>query len=91
MTRTNGCAIIIALHEQMSVSNKKGDGDMNIKLRQMREQKGLTQSELAKRCSISNRAYQNYELGLRTPNVSVAIKIAQVLNTDVKNIFTYAL
>lgn len=64
---------------------------MNIKLRQMREQKGLTQSELAKRCSISNRAYQNYELGLRTPNVSVAIKIAQVLNTDVKNIFTYAL
>lgn len=64
---------------------------MNIKLRQMREKKGLTQSELAKRCSISNRAYQNYELGVRIPNVNVAVKIARVLGTNVENIFTCAL
>lgn len=60
---------------------------MNIALKNAREKQHLTQSDVAYKTGIAVRAYQNYELGEREPKVSVAIKIATVLNTNISEIF----
>ena len=56
-------------------------------LKQVREQKGFTQVEIADKASIAVRAYQRYEAGERVPNVHTAISIANALHTDVKVLF----
>ena len=45
-------------------------------LLQLRKQRGLKQTELAKIIGISWRTYQNYELGLREPTLSTLIALA---------------
>ena len=56
-------------------------------LKKIRTEKGYTQSEVAKKAKISERAYQNYELGERIPNVQIAQQIANVLHTTVEELF----
>ena len=58
-----------------------------INLKRIREDKGLTQATLAQKANTSIRAIQNYEAGLRTPNVNVALRIAKALNVPVEEIF----
>lgn len=48
-------------------------------LKERREKLNLTQKQVAQRAGISERGYQNYELGIRIPNVYVAFKIAKAL------------
>lgn len=67
---------------------KKGEGGTNVVLKNKRENMRLTQDELAKRSGVSLRAYQNYELGLRVPNVISAIRIASALGKTAEEIFT---
>lgn len=45
-------------------------------LLQLRKEKGLSQAEVAAAVGISWRGYQNYELGLREPKLSVLIALA---------------
>ena len=45
-------------------------------LLRLRREKGLTQPEVAVGTGISLRAYQNYERGLREPQLSVLIALA---------------
>lgn len=63
----------------------------NIKLIEQRNKAGLTQVEVAKKAGIQERAYQNYELGMRTPKVDIAIRIADTIGVksykDFKEIF----
>lgn len=42
----------------------------------LRKQVGLSQKELAEKIGISWRGYQNYELGLREPQLSTLIALA---------------
>lgn len=42
----------------------------------LRRSRGLTQTELATELGLSWRGYQNYELGLREPKLSVLIAMA---------------
>lgn len=42
----------------------------------LRKQAGLSQKELAEKIGISWRGYQNYELGLREPQLSTLIALA---------------
>lgn len=49
---------------------------------------GLTQLQVAKSIGISERAYQNYEIGERIPNVIVAMLIAKSLKCKVEDIFS---
>lgn len=58
-------------------------------LRNMREQKHKTQSDMAKVGNISLRAYQLYESGERVPNVRTAIRIADALDIDVKRLWLF--
>lgn len=48
----------------------------------IRKSKGLTQADIAKQANIRQQAYSMIEKGERNPSVSVAKKIAEVLNFD---------
>ena len=62
---------------------------MNIEteLKKIRETKGLTQIEIAKKSNITKRSYQRYEYGERVPDVHIAQLIAQVLHEPVEKLF----
>ncbi len=49
-------------------------------IRERRTFLGLTQEDVAKRLGISQVAYGRYELGLREPNFSLILRIAEVLD-----------
>ncbi|KYG89588.1 transcriptional regulator [[Bacillus] sp. KCTC 13219] len=53
---------------------------MRVWLKNTRMQKCKTQSEVAELANISRSYYTKIELGLKTPTVEVAQKIAEVLN-----------
>mgnify|MGYP000868986394 CR=1 FL=1 len=55
---------------------------MNIDLKEQRNQKKLTQSELAKKIGTTRPTITRYETGARRPSVNVAKKIADVLGFD---------
>lgn len=46
------------------------------RLRQCREERGLTQREAAIYCDITEKAYQNYELMTREPKLEILVRIA---------------
>ena len=52
-------------------------------LKRLREEKELSQAELAKLVGISQGAIGQYELHIKQPGVTVAGKIAKVLGTTV--------
>lgn len=51
-------------------------------IREHRQKMGLTQEEVAEKLGISQQAYGRYELGLREPNFTLILKIAEVLEFD---------
>lgn len=63
---------------------------VNNNLKAIRVKKGFTQAQVAKAAEISERGYQNYEMGIRIPNAVRAQKIANVLNTSTENLFPVA-
>lgn len=52
------------------------------RLKQCRKEKGLTQSEVAGRCGVAQKAYQSYELMTREPRLEVLLKIADVFDVS---------
>lgn len=55
--------------------------DFGKRLREMREEKGLTQAELAKLASLGESTISFYESGKREPSYNVLITLADILNT----------
>ena len=53
------------------------------RLRECREQSGLTQIKVATYCGITEKAYQNYESAAREPKVSILARIAKLYNVSV--------
>lgn len=60
---------------------------MNTKLRQAREKAKLTQTEVAEKAGITPMCYQRYEYGVRVPKVTVALKLAEILNVGISELF----
>lgn len=56
-------------------------------LKRQRLSKGITQVEIAQKCSITESSYQRYESGQREPRARTAIRIARALNTTVEKLF----
>ncbi len=52
------------------------------RLKEVREERGLTQKEISLRIGTSANAINNYELGLRTPTADILRKIAISLNVS---------
>lgn len=57
-------------------------------LKEIRENKGLTQVEVAKALGISKQAYNNYEHGRREADYEMLLKLAEFFNTTVENLLT---
>ncbi|WP_300750943.1 helix-turn-helix transcriptional regulator [uncultured Oscillibacter sp.] len=53
------------------------------RLRKCRDEAGLTQIKVAIYCDITEKAYQNYELGVHEPKVSILARIARLYNVSI--------
>jgi len=53
------------------------------RIKQAREEIGLTQLELAARMKCTQSALSNYELGKRKLNLTLLIEVAQILNKPI--------
>jgi len=60
---------------------------MQNKLKFYRQQKNITQLELAKKVSVDVRTYQHYETGSRKPDIYIAQNLAKVLDVDINELF----
>lgn len=58
-----------------------------LKLISLREQKGVTQSEVAAALGVTRSAINQYEAGVRVPADEIKIKIADYFDTSVQDIF----
>lgn len=58
------------------------------RLKVLRLEKGLTQSELAEKAAINTNYYAKVERGEATASVPMLEKIAEVLGVDISEIFT---
>ncbi|MFZ5944411.1 MAG: helix-turn-helix transcriptional regulator [Bacillota bacterium] len=56
-------------------------------IKQLRQEKGLTQETLAKELNITLRHFQNIENGKTTPSVIIGLKIAKILGCDPYDLF----
>ena len=53
------------------------------RLKECRKDKGLTQGQVAILCDITEKAYQNYELMTRKPQIEILIKIADLFDVTI--------
>lgn len=53
------------------------------RLKELRKQKGLTLVELGKEVNLANNTLSQYERGIREPNISMLIKLADYFNVSV--------
>ena len=53
------------------------------RLKQCRKEAGLPQIKVAIYCDITERAYQNYELGNREPKLGIIMRIAQFYKVSI--------
>jgi len=58
------------------------------RIKELREQLGLTQEELAEKASISRSALANYESGVREPKGIILVRLAEALETSADYILT---
>lgn len=60
---------------------------IGLKIKEFRDQKGLTQKELADLIEMGNTTIANYEKGFRTPKKNTLFKIANALNVTIDDLF----
>ena len=55
-------------------------------LKKIREEKQLSQFELAKKCGITQQAIDRYERDLMKPNIILGVELATALGTTVETL-----
>ena len=60
---------------------------IGLKIKEFRDQRGLTQKELADLIEMRNTTIANYEKGFRTPKKNTLFKIANALNVTIDDLF----
>lgn len=58
-----------------------------VDLKSVRQQKGLTQAELAEKAGVSRKTVNTIENGVFTPSVIVALLLAQALGEQLDTLF----
>lgn len=53
------------------------------RLKECRKKTGLPQIKIAIYCDITEKAYQNYELGVHEPKISILMRIAQYYGVSI--------
>lgn len=61
--------------------------DFSEKLRLLREEHGLTRKQLAEKTGLSDVSIKQYEYGKRRPNFEALLKIAQVFNLEITDLY----
>lgn len=56
-------------------------------LKRLREKHGYTQTYMAQKAGINRSYYGFIENGKRNPNINIAIKIANIFNLEIKDVF----
>lgn len=64
--------------------------DFKGNLKRLRESRGLTRVEIAKRLNMTPAAYGAYELGKREPKFDKLCEIADLLHASIDNLLGYA-
>jgi transcriptional regulator with XRE-family HTH domain len=59
---------------------------MNERIKKIRKQKGLSQTELGDRIGVSQQVITNYERGLREPDIETLLKIAGALDVTLESL-----
>ncbi len=54
-----------------------------MRLKELRKESGLKQTEISKLLNISQMAYSYYERGLREPDIKTLIKLSEIFNVSV--------
>lgn len=67
----------------------KQDYRLGRRIQKIRQEKGLTQEELAEKVGVSTTWIGYIETGYKRPNLKMIYKIARTLNTNVKDIFPF--
>jgi len=65
-------------------------GKINVKLKEFRIKKNLTQEELAKRVNVRRETIVFLEQGKYNPSLKLALSIARELNTPIDELFSLA-
>lgn len=60
---------------------------VNSILIRLREERGLTQAELADKLGISPSAMSNYEQGIRIPRDEIKVRIAEFFGVSILDVF----
>ena len=60
--------------------------DIGKNIKSLREEKNLTQDELAEKLFVTRQTVSNYETGRSRPDVEMIVKIAEVLGTDANRV-----
>ena len=53
---------------------------MNNRLKKIREEKGVSQRDVANAIGLTISAYSNYEQGIKEPSISIIIKLCKYFN-----------
>lgn len=53
------------------------------RLKELRRKKKITQKQMAELFDLTERGYQNYELGKSTPNVALLVSIAEYFDVSI--------
>ena len=67
-----------------------GDPVLNIRLKLVRTELGLTQAELAMRVGVSRKTINTVENGVFVPSTTLALKLAAALGCKVEDLFQLA-
>lgn len=62
---------------------------MKSRIREFREQLGLTQQDLAEKVKVSRQTIISLENGKYNPSIFLAYKIAKVFSSTIENIFVF--
>jgi len=68
---------------------KGGNMPLNNKLKYYREMKNINQQDFGALVNVSRQTISSIERGDYSPSVTLALKIAKVLNVSVEEIFEY--
>lgn len=55
---------------------------MKERLKQLREEKGVTQKDVAKAIGVTTSAYANYEQGIREPSIDILKNLCKYYNVS---------
>lgn len=65
-------------------------GVIEMKLRELREQKSVTQKEVATAVGCTSTVYSRYERGEREPDISTLCSLADFFNVNIDSIIGYS-